>query len=142
MWRVLGRLGVPSKLVSIIRSFLDDMLASIRIDGNLLDPISVGTGLRQGCAMAPVLFNLYMGAVVDRWHVMIADYEEIGIDISQLRVNRFFNTRLREVTRVRITECQFAETQHCLPTRMLELSGHSLPSRQSRAHLARPSTQQ
>ena len=40
-------------------SFHDGMAAQIKLNGTLLEPISVDNGLRQGCCMAPVLFNLY-----------------------------------------------------------------------------------
>ena len=35
------------------------MKVRIRLDGALLDEFSAENGLRQGCCMAPVLFNLY-----------------------------------------------------------------------------------
>eukprot|EP00117_Sycon_ciliatum_P028828 scpid28718/ scgid23083/ Putative uncharacterized transposon-derived protein F52C9.6 len=109
MWRVLSRLGVPDKLISIIRSFHEGMSASIRLGADLLDPFPVGNGLRQGCTMAPILFNLFMGAVVEKWHATIANDEDIGIQVSQFRRDCLFNTRLRECRRVTITECQFAD---------------------------------
>ena len=109
LWRVLAKLGVPEVLVSVIRSFHVDMSASIRIGGELLEPIAVGNGLRQGCTMAPILFNLYMLAVVEKWHEAIAGDDEIGLSICQFRQDRLFNTRLRAYTRAPLTECQFAD---------------------------------
>ena len=32
------------------------------------DNFEVRNGLRQGCTMAPVLFNVYFNAMVARWH--------------------------------------------------------------------------
>ena len=55
----LKKLGVPDTLIDIIRSFHDNMNASIRVDGELLEEIEVNNGLRQRCSMAPTLFNLY-----------------------------------------------------------------------------------
>ncbi len=51
MWKVLVKLGVPEMMVSIIKSFHQDMKASLCIDGKLMDPITVAKGLRQGCCM-------------------------------------------------------------------------------------------
>ena len=42
-----------------IRSFHNEMNTSIRLDGELLEEIGVENSLREGCCMAPVLFNLY-----------------------------------------------------------------------------------
>ena len=41
------------------------MEAGIRVDGELLEKIEVNNGLRQGCTMAPTLFNLYAGMVTE-----------------------------------------------------------------------------
>ena len=58
MWLALKKLGVPEKTVNLIRAFHTNMKAKIRLDSELLEDISVENGLRQGCCMAPVLFNL------------------------------------------------------------------------------------
>ena len=57
LWIVLARLGVPSKLVNLIRSYHTTMSAHLRLDGDLPDPIAVDNGLCQGCTMAPVLLT-------------------------------------------------------------------------------------
>ena len=67
LWGVLENLGVPSTLVSIIRSFHEGMSAKVIVGQTFTEPIGVCNGLRQGCTMAPVLFSLYFGAVVDDW---------------------------------------------------------------------------
>ena len=54
---VIGKLGVPEDAIKLIRSFHHGMKARIRLDGALLEEFSVENGLRQGCCMAPVLFN-------------------------------------------------------------------------------------
>ena len=59
IWLANAKLGVPNSTIQLIQSFHQDMYATIKLDGNTLDPIAVENGLRQGCCMAPVLFNLY-----------------------------------------------------------------------------------
>ena len=58
MWVALRKLGVPDQLVEMIQSFHQGMKAQIRLGNALLEEIDVD-GLRQGCCMAPALFNLY-----------------------------------------------------------------------------------
>ena len=67
MWAALRKLGASDMLVDIIRSFHTGMEARIRVDGELLEKIEVNNGLRQGCTMAPTLFNLYAGVVAEKW---------------------------------------------------------------------------
>ena len=65
LWSVLRRLGVPPKMLAIIRQFHDGMRARVRTDdGTCSDWFEVGQGLRQGCNLAPLLFNLFFSAML------------------------------------------------------------------------------
>ena len=57
VWLILSQYGVPAKLVSLIRSFHDDMQAGISV-GDSVAQIVVSNGLKQGCVLAPILFVL------------------------------------------------------------------------------------
>jgi len=60
-----------SIIVSVLyRSFHNEMNTSIRLDGELLEEISVENSLREGCCMAPVLFNLYTTREIDYMELM------------------------------------------------------------------------
>ena len=48
IWLALRKLGVPDMLIDIIRSFHENMNASIRVDGELLEEIEGNNGFRQG----------------------------------------------------------------------------------------------
>ena len=59
LWKALQKLGVPDGIVDVVRTFHEGIKARICIDGEPLEEeISVDNGLRQGCTMAPSLFNL------------------------------------------------------------------------------------
>lgn len=109
LWMVLERLGVPPSLITIIRSFHTDMAATIRVNATTLEPFAVQNGLRQGCTMAPVLFNLYMAAVMEVWHARVADDPDIGLRVQQFRQPQLFNARLKPCGLLLLTECQFAD---------------------------------
>jgi hypothetical protein len=64
LWIVLKRFGVPEHLVKVIRSLHDGMQARVRLDGELSEPFEVRQGLRQGCVMSPILFNMYFAALM------------------------------------------------------------------------------
>ena len=67
LWMVLEKFGVPPRMVRIIKSLHNGMLASVRVRGGVSESFVVSNGLRQGCALAPMLFNLYFAAVVRHW---------------------------------------------------------------------------
>eukprot|EP00904_Undaria_pinnatifida_P002495 jgi/Undpi1/12246/HiC_scaffold_5.g01922.m1 len=54
---------MPPRMLAIIRQFHD--VAYVRLDdGECLDKFDVGQGLRQGCVLAPLLFNMFCTAVL------------------------------------------------------------------------------
>ena len=56
---VLTRLGVPPQMIAAIRQFHDGMRACVRLDdGVCSDWFEVEQGLRQGCVLTPLLFNI------------------------------------------------------------------------------------
>ncbi len=110
LWKVLHRLGVPRKLINIIRSFHTNMSTCLRLDGVLSDPIGVENGLRQGCCMAPVLFNLYMCAVVEVWCSRMAEFsDEVGVKVRFECDGQLLRKPRQNIPVARITEGQFAD---------------------------------
>ena len=73
LWIALQKLGVPSDLITLIRSFHQDMKARLRIDGNLLEEIEVPSeyyllvvGDGQCLLMAKVLSQVWSSFVESR----------------------------------------------------------------------------
>ena len=61
-------LGVPDNLITLIKSFHQDMKARLRVDGEMLQEIELANGQRQGCTMAPTLFNFMLVLLLnDGW---------------------------------------------------------------------------
>ncbi len=65
LWLILNRFGVPDKLISVIRAFHDGMRAAVRFGDETSEWFEVDKGLRQGCVLAPLLFNLFFTAVLN-----------------------------------------------------------------------------
>ena len=57
--KVLYKVGCPAKLVNIIRSFHDGMVAHVRDSGCTSEPFPVTIGTNRGCFLAPLLLALY-----------------------------------------------------------------------------------
>ena len=61
----MGRFGAPPKMLAFICHFHDGMRVRIRTyNGECSDWFGVKQGLRQGCVLAPLLFNIFFAAVL------------------------------------------------------------------------------
>ena len=66
LWTVLARFGVPQIMISVIRQFHDGMRACVRLDDRVCSRwFAVEQGLRQGCVLAPLLFNIFFAGVIN-----------------------------------------------------------------------------
>ena len=65
LWQVLARFGTPPQMIDVIRQFHDGMRARVRSDdGQCSGPFEVAQGLRQGCVLSPLLFNVFFAAKI------------------------------------------------------------------------------
>ena len=66
LWTVLERIGCPPKLVSMIRLFHDGMTGQVLFNGNVTDTIVISNGMKQGCILAPVFFNVFFTCMLSK----------------------------------------------------------------------------
>ena len=109
MWLALRKLGVPEKTVQLIRSFHSGMEANICVESELLEEISLENGLRQGCCMAPVLFNLYTCLLMERWAVRVEEHDGVGIQLKYKMDKKLFRKYTRNAEQRKTAECLFAD---------------------------------
>jgi hypothetical protein len=71
MWGVLIEMGVPRHLVNLIRQLYRENTAAVRVNGLLTSELHTQKGVRQGCILSPILFNIYgeyiMRRALDGW---------------------------------------------------------------------------
>ena len=66
LWTVFAYFGVPYNMISVIRQFNDGMRACVRLDDRVGSRwFAVEQGLRQGCVLALLLFNVFFAAVTN-----------------------------------------------------------------------------
>ena len=93
----------------LVTSFHRNVWAKIWLDGTATEGIKVQNGLRQGCCMAPVLFNLYTCLVIERWLSKVEGNEGVGI-IAHYKYNQKLLQRYIKNASVHwVTECLFAD---------------------------------
>ena len=78
LWVLLAQMGVPPRLVNLLRAWADARTARIRVNGVMSDPFVVDAGLPQGDALSPLLFNLYIETLS---RFLSADPRCAGVDV-------------------------------------------------------------
>ena len=65
LWRILQHsYRLPPKLLTIMCALHEDSTTAVRAYGKLSDKFSVTGNVRQGCVLAPTLFNFYFDAAI------------------------------------------------------------------------------
>ena len=52
LFKILAKIGCPPSLVSIVKSFHDNMKGTVLYDGATSDPFKILSGVKQGCVLA------------------------------------------------------------------------------------------
>lgn len=98
LFQLLPVIGCPPKLLSLIRSFHDNMMSTVQFDGNISDPFKIQSGVKQGCVLAPTLFGIFFALLLK---YAFGQHTE-GIYLHSRSDGKLFNpSRLKAKTKVR-----------------------------------------
>jgi hypothetical protein len=64
LWHALALYGVHDKLIRLLQDLHTDNMSRVRLDGQVGTEFKVTSGVRQGCVIAPTLFNVFIDMVV------------------------------------------------------------------------------
>ena len=76
MWRILKARGVHPKLLALIKDLYSGSRARVTAHGTESGWFDIRTGVRQGCPLSPLLFNIYMDFLARQ---VIQECEEAGV---------------------------------------------------------------
>ena len=82
LWQVLTRIGVSPQMIAVILQLHDGVRACVRSDDGVCSHwFEVEQGLRQGCVLSPLLFNMFFAAVLN---VVLQRFSEETIILAKL----------------------------------------------------------
>ena len=93
LWKILKEIGIPDHLTCLLRSLYAGQEATVRTGhgtGLVLnmehgwDWFQIGKGVRQGCILSPILFNLYAEYIMQNSRL---DEAQAGIKIARRNIN-------------------------------------------------------
>ena len=79
LWNIMNEFGFPHKLINLVRACVENSRVYIKVEDKYSEPFSIKTGLRQGDAKSPLLFNLILEKVI-----RILDKGREGIPLNGL----------------------------------------------------------
>ena len=91
--KILLKVGCPPRVVNIIRSFHDGMMARVSDNGAESDSFAVSNGTKQGCGMTPLLFGIVFSAML---HDVFKDCDK-GVLIRFRKDGGIFNLQRLKV---------------------------------------------
>ena len=66
LFKVLRAEGIPEVMVRILESLYSKTTGRVRVKGMLGAEFDLRTGVRQGCVISPLLFNIYLNHILKR----------------------------------------------------------------------------
>ena len=63
MIKTLQKVGIEGTYLSIIKALYNKPTANIILNGEKLKPFPLRSGIRQGCTLSPLLFNIVLEVV-------------------------------------------------------------------------------
>lgn len=83
LMNTLRDIGVEEKEIRCIQNLYWNQTARIEVNGELTDEIAISKGVRQGCILSPLLFNIYSQRIFRE----SIEKERIGIKVKGVIIN-------------------------------------------------------
>jgi hypothetical protein len=73
LWTLLSQHGIHPTLIALIQDLYADNSVQVRVGASRSPPITTTIGVRQGCPLSPLLFNLFIDLVARRLEALHPD---------------------------------------------------------------------
>ena len=78
LWRIMQADGIPLKLLRLIQGYYRLTRVRVKVYGEETELFDVGTGVRQGCVLSPILFNYAIDYILN---TALKDYS--GVEVGR-----------------------------------------------------------
>ena len=109
LWHILKHTyHLPEMLLTIICALHEGCTAAVRAYGKISDMFSVTSGVRQGCVLAPTLFNFYFDTAIHT-ALDVHRQEERGIKVAYLLDTNLVGNRRSLKLDTLVTDLEYAD---------------------------------
>jgi len=82
LWRVLREMNLEESLIKKIETIYEITEVMVKAEGKCTESFVTRRGVKQGCVLSPVLFNLYMAGI----HAELKNRRIGGVEVGNLRI--------------------------------------------------------
>lgn len=65
LWYKLSNFNIPSKVIRVLQEIYGSVINRARVGSCVSHEFNISTGLKQGCPLSPLLFNVYINDLID-----------------------------------------------------------------------------
>ena len=80
LWSILRKFGCPPTFIAILQQFHTGMCAQVVMAGSQSSSFPVEVRVKQGCVLAPIIFNLHLVAITLVSHRDLQSSDCVGIE--------------------------------------------------------------
>ena len=80
LWNILRKIGCPPNFIAILQQFNTGMCAQAAMAGSQSSSFPVDVGVKQGCVIASIIFNLFLVAITHVSHRNLQSSDCVGIE--------------------------------------------------------------
>ena len=80
LWDILRKFGCPPTFIAILQKFHAGMCAQVVMAGSQSSSFPVEVGVKQGCVLTPIIFNLLLVAIPLVSHRDLQSSDCVGIE--------------------------------------------------------------
>ena len=84
LWNIMAEFRIPPKLINLVKACYRNSRACVQIGQRKSEDFEIKTGLRQGCMLSPILFNLVLEKVKRSIEVVERGINLGGVNIQTL----------------------------------------------------------
>jgi len=70
LWEMMDN-KIPNYLLNAIKCIYGNMKGRIKFNDGVSEPVYINKGVRQGCGLLPVLFNIYINKIIQEFKIVI-----------------------------------------------------------------------
>ncbi len=102
--------GIPPRLVQLVQALHCGAQATVIVDGAMSEAFNLERGLKQGSVFAPLLFNIFFGAIIKSTRKRV---QHLGVKFKYKEGGNVFNVnelkRKKDIVEMSIMELLFAD---------------------------------